>query len=101
MQRTQGSPNVMIGLVDGPVATDHPHLAGERIRKLPGSSAGACTQANSEACVHGTFVAGIISAERNSGAPAICPNCTLLVRPIFSERTFGSQSMPSATPQVL
>jgi subtilisin family serine protease len=98
MQRTQGNPNVMIGLVDGPVATDHPDLAGERIRQLPGSNGATCVQARSKACLHGTFVAGIISAKRNSGAPAICPNCTLLVRPIFADRTCGRESMPSATP---
>jgi subtilisin family serine protease len=101
MQRTQGNPRVMIGLVDGPVATDHPDLVGERIRQLPGSNGAACTQAKSQACLHGTFVAGIMSARRNSGAPAICPNCTLLVRPIFAERTTGSERMPSATPREL
>ena len=47
-ERTSGSPDVTIGLVDGPVA------------------------------------------------PAICPDCTLLLRPIFAETTSGREQMPSA-----
>jgi subtilisin family serine protease len=53
------------------------------------------------ACLHGTFVAGILSAKRGSAAPAICPDCTLLIRPIFFSKTSGQEQMPSATPQEL
>ena len=98
MERTSGSPDVTIGLIDGPVVTQHPDLAGEHLREIPGKNVGTCTQANSIACLHGTFVAGILSAKRNSPAPAICPNCTLLIRPLFSETTSGRDHMPSATP---
>jgi subtilisin family serine protease len=101
MERSSGSPEVKVGLIDGPVVTQHPDLAGEHLREIPGNNGATCTQANSTACLHGTFVAGILSAKRNSPAPAICPNCTLLVRPIFAERTTGSEQMPSATPQEL
>jgi subtilisin family serine protease len=51
--------------------------------------------------LHGTFVAGILSAKRGSLAPAICPDCTLLVRPIFAETTAANGEMPSATPEEL
>ena len=54
--------------------------------------------ASSIACQHGTFVAGILTARRGSSAPAICPDCTLLVRPIFPEKTTNSEDMPAATP---
>jgi subtilisin family serine protease len=101
MQRTSGSPEVKIGLVDGPVVTQHPDLAGEHLREIPGKNGGSCNQANSAACLHGTFVAGILSAKRTSPAPAICPSCTLLIRPIFAEATSGSEHMPSATPEEL
>jgi len=101
MERTSGSPEVKIGLIDGPVVIQHPDLAGEHLREIPGNNGATCTQANSTACLHGTFVAGILSAKRNSPAPAICPNCTLLIRPIFAEKTTGSEQMPSATPQEL
>src|SRR5262245_22296837 len=98
MERTEGSPEVVIGLIDGPVVTEHADLSGEHVREIPGTNGATCTQTTSAACLHGTFVAGIISAKRNSNAPAICPNCTLLVRPIFAETTFGRDFIPSATP---
>ncbi len=101
MERTSGSPEVQIGLIDGPVVTQHPDLADGHLRELPGNNGATCTLANSAACLHGTFVAGILAARRNSPAPAICPDCTLLVRPIFAEKTTGSGQMPSATPQEL
>jgi len=53
------------------------------------------------ACMHGTFVAGMLCAKRGSAAPAICPDCTLLVRPIFPETVSTSGDMPSAMPEEL
>jgi subtilisin family serine protease len=101
MERTSGSPQVKIGLIDGPVATRHPDLAGGRFYELAESAGAQCTQANSVACLHGTFVLGILSAKRGSPAPAICPGCTMLIRPVFAETFSGPESMPSATPQEL
>jgi subtilisin family serine protease len=101
MERTSGSPEVEIGLIDGPVVIQHPDLAGGHLREISGNNGATCTQANRTACLHGTFVAGILSAKRNSSAPAICPTCTLLVRPIFTETTSGREQMPSATPKEL
>jgi len=101
MERTSGSADVTIGLIDGPVAATHPDLDAERLRVIPGPSGSACADVASPACLHGTFVAGILAAGRTSPAPAICPGCTLVVRPIFSDRTSGSDRMPSATPKEL
>jgi subtilisin family serine protease len=101
INRTSGRPDVTIGLIDGPVAMNHPELASQHIREIPGNGGGTCTQADSLACLHGTFVAGILSAKRGSSAPAICPDCTLLIRPVFTEATAGKMQMPSATPQAL
>jgi subtilisin family serine protease len=101
MQRTSGRPDVTIGLIDGPVATQHPDLAGGRLREIHGRDGATCTQRDSAACVHGTFVAGILSARRQSSAPGICPDCTVLVRPIFTETPGGAERVPSATPHVL
>jgi subtilisin family serine protease len=101
MDRTSGRPEVTIGLIDGPVVMDHPELANHHVREIPGNGSAACTQANSTACLHGTFVAGILSAKRGATAPAICPNCTLLVRPIFAETAEANGAMPSATPTEL
>jgi subtilisin family serine protease len=100
MELTSGKPEITVGLIDGPVVINHPDLVGENIREVSGKS-GTCSQASSKACMHGTFVAGILSAKRGSSAPAICPNCTLLVRPIFSESVQEGGQMPSATPKEL
>jgi subtilisin family serine protease len=101
MERTSGRPDIVIGLVDGPVLVGHPDLAGENVREIPSRISGTCAQASSLACMHGTFVAGILSGRRTSTAPAICPGCTLLVRPIFSEAPDASELIPSATPEEL
>ncbi|WAK03875.1 S8 family peptidase [Methylobacter sp. YRD-M1] len=101
MKRTSGSPEVKIGLIDGPIFTQHADLAADYLHEIPGKNGAVCTQANSTACLHGTFVAGILYAKRNSPAPAICPNCSLLVRPIFAETASGREHMPSATPKEL
>jgi subtilisin family serine protease len=57
----------------------------------------ACRMTDSLACQHGTFIAGILSAKRGSQAPALCPSCTLLVRPIFCEATAPGQYCPEVT----
>lgn len=97
MQRGNGNAEVHVALVDGPVALDHPRLNRGNIQEVPGRSAGACTRADSMACEHGTLVAGILSAKRGSAAPAICPGCTLLLRPVFPELP-ARGSVPTATP---
>jgi subtilisin family serine protease len=101
MKSGQGRREVMVALVDGPVVLDHPDFAGSAIREIPGKLQGTCTRADSMACTHGTFVAGVLAARRGSAAPAVCPGCTLLVRPIFAETGEGNRQMPSATPEEL
>jgi subtilisin family serine protease len=101
MALTSGRPDIVIGLIDGPVLRDHPDLAGAKIREMPDQVNGGCIQTDSVACQHGTFVAGILSASRASAAPAICPGCTLLVRPIFTETASANGDMPSANPEEL
>jgi len=101
MERTSGSPDMRVGLIDGPVVMNHPDLAEGKSREISGKLSGTCTQVSSAACLHGTFVAGVLCAKRNSVAPAICPNCTLLVRPIFAETASENGQTPSATPTEL
>jgi hypothetical protein len=64
MERTAGSPELKIGLIDGPVLVRHPDLVGQHLREIPASNRGTWTEADSAACQHGTFVAGILSAKR-------------------------------------
>ena len=101
MKRTSGNAAVKIGLIDGPILANHPDLTSGHVSEIPGTNGAACNRADSTACMHGTFVAGILFANRNSQAPAICPNCTLIVRPVFSESKSDSTGMPSSTPDEL
>jgi subtilisin family serine protease len=98
MDRTLGDPALKIGLIDGPVEAGIPDLASERIRALNGTNDPACRNVKSDACGHGTFVAGILAARRGSAAPAVCPGCTLLIRPIFPETVRPNGDVPIATP---
>jgi subtilisin family serine protease len=101
MQRSCGLPEITIGLIDGPVSTDHHDLAGRAIRAIPDKRSGACSQASSIACRHGTAVAGILFARRGSVAPSICPDCVLLLNPIFPETSSTNGNMPQAAPEEL
>ena len=96
MEQTRGLPSIRIALIDGPVAVDHAALAASKVRGI-GDAAAACLGRPGDACTHGTLVAGVLIASRESGAPAICPDCTLIVRPIFSEKATGADRMPVAT----
>lgn len=101
MSRSEGRRNVALALIDGPVALDHPDLDQSRMKELPGAVRASCSRLESVACVHGTFVAGMLVARRGSQAPAICPGCTLILRPIFPENTRNNLAMPSASPEEL
>jgi len=78
MDRSAGSSAVSIGLIDGPVAR---HASFAQQPQVIGDSAG---RASDFASLHGTFVAGILGARRGSGAPGICPDCTLYSHPAFA-----------------
>jgi len=101
MERSRGRSDVVIGMIDGPVAIDHADLVSSSIREGPGAKGVACSVPSSVACSHGTFVAGILAARRGSAAPAICPGCTLLARPIFPENNVNNGDVPGASPQEL
>jgi len=101
MTRSAGRREVKIGLIDGPVALDHKDLAAAHIHPISDVQSANCVSRQSAACAHGTFVAGILFARRGSPAPALCPDCTLLVRPIFAEQEVEDGEMLSATPDEL
>jgi hypothetical protein len=101
MAHTSGTSEITIGLIDGLIAVNHPDLPAENIRELPGQSPGACFDDASAACAHGTFMAGVLLARRGSVAPAICPGCSPLVRPIFAEAIPDGEVIPGATAEEL
>ena len=105
MNISSGRPKIAIGIIDGPVDFSHPALKGSRIRTISDSQLVACKKASSIACMHGTFIAGILSAMRGLSAPAICPNCEMVLYPIFSEEQVSTneamETIPSSTPEEL
>ncbi len=98
MRRSRGHPQISLGVIDGPVDLSHPDLVGARIEAL--ATPAACRAADSFACRHGTYVLGILAASRASAAPAICPGCRFLLRPIFGEAA-GPEGVPQAKPEEL
>jgi subtilisin family serine protease len=101
IERTRGSADVKIGLIDGPVAVNHPDLPSSNIREIPGNLPASCARTGGSASTHEKLVAGILEAKRGSGAPATAPHCTLLVRPIFGDGPARNNGIPSATPDEL
>lgn len=61
MELTSGRPEIGVGLIDGPIAVNHPDFSGTQIREIPGGLNSKCVQTNSVACTHGTFIAGILT----------------------------------------
>jgi len=101
MDRTSGRPEIRVGLIHGPVLLSHPDLASRNIQEIPGKIGATRANAPSTACRHSTFLACILSGRRGSYAPATCPDCTLLLRPIFQEAGRALGDVPSATPREL
>jgi len=81
----------LIGLVDGPVDTSHPAFAAMRVRAADHETPG-CTNPQSPACRHGTFVAGQLAG--------LGPRSTLLTHSLFCEAN-RLDACPMAAPQHL
>ena len=97
MDRTGGSRDLRVAVIDGPVALDHPAFAGQRVFEVDSGSKAACQSQTNIACFHGTAVVGVMVAKRGFGTPAICPDCTFLLRPIFVEESDDGDVMPAAS----
>ena len=105
MRLSTGHPKITIGLIDGPVKPNHPAFQGSKIRTIKESQLAACKNASSIACVHGTFIAGILCSQRGLAAPAICPGCEIILNPIFQDtddtKTSSTYATPNTTPEKL
>ena len=104
MELSEGSSDIIIGLIDGPVKLDHPAFLQSNIKTVNQSQYIKCKNSSSFACMHGTFIAGILSSKRGMSSPAICPKCTLLVHPIFMENYKSNTNefdVPFTTPDLL
>jgi subtilisin family serine protease len=101
MALTRGRREISVGLIDGPVDSRLADFADSNIRNVSTTIKGDRDRQQAFACLHGNLVAGVLVARRDSAVPAICPACTLLVRPIFRESDVGAGGVPSARPENL
>lgn len=92
MSITKGSPKVVIGVIDGPVDFSHPALQNATLTTVKDSQLSLCRSASSAACMHGTYIVGTLAAKRGSVAPSICPECKILLRPVFQESNLSNSS---------
>lgn len=97
MEESDGDPSIRVGIIDGPLDLGHPAFAGRSLRTVRPEQLASCRDVRSAVCSHGTGVAGILCAGRGSPAPAICPSCTFLLCPLFTEAPRGNDaSIPVA-----
>lgn len=95
MELSAGDPELTIAMIDGTVQADHPNLGSARIRQLKASIPGA--QLDPPGSEHGTLVAQILCGQRDGPLPSVCPECTLLVRPVFFSESQEAISTPRAS----
>jgi subtilisin family serine protease len=90
-----GNPKLTVGIIDGLVDTKHQAFSKTQIINVNKSNSISCTSAHTDsvACIHGTFITGVLAAKRGVDAPSICPSCRFALRPIFFEHShFGPRS---------
>jgi subtilisin family serine protease len=104
MHLSTGNPKVTIGLIDGPMDLNHNAFQGSKIRTIKESQLAACNNASDLYCSHGTFIAGILCSRRGLAVPAICPDCEVLLNPIFYQDDGAINNLgtfPGTTPEKL
>ena len=101
MERTSGRPELRIGLIDGPVGVPTSRFGGRTPPPGSRTDGSGCTETTSAACLHGTFVAGILSASAERWLRRSAPSAPCSVRPIFTEAAGADGEMPSAAPEEL
>ena len=80
-----GSPKVHVGIIDGPVDIRHPAFQNSKIKSSKLFSSIECNNTLSIACIHGTFITGILCSRRDLLVRGICPDCNIILHPIFKE----------------
>ena len=83
-QRTRGTLDVSVAVLDGLVDTDHPCFQGAELKRLPTMVQGKAS-ATGRMSAHGTHIASIIFGQPNSPVEGIASNCRGLVAPVFAD----------------
>jgi len=85
MELSSGSRKIVIGIIDGPIDFTHNDLQEAHIRTINKSQLSECQNVDSMSCLHGTFITGMLCSKRGSVAPAICPECDIIIHPLFKD----------------
>jgi len=101
MRRTEGHPEIVVGVIDGPADFAHAALSGASVRMVRPEHAPVCRSASSSACLHGTAIAGILFAKRGTPAPCLCPSCTVLLYALFPEDSEDGGGLSATSPRAL
>jgi hypothetical protein len=94
-----GSPLIKIGVIDGNVDFEHPEF--KPIKLGSRREIHNCKIRHSISCLHGTFMMGILSARRSGMALGLCPQCKIVLRPVFVESVSSDIFLPSTSPTEL
>ena len=94
-QRTLGSTDVTIAVLDGPCDVSHPCLRGAELEQL----GGAGVELDGLAAEHGTFVASIVFGQHDTRVRGIAPRARGLIVPIFEDRGAGGIT-PCSQPEL-
>jgi hypothetical protein len=81
-QRTLGSTDVTIAVLDGPCDIHHPSLRGAELEQLDGPG----VRLDGLAAEHGTFVASIVFGQHDTRVRGIAPRARGLIVPVFKDR---------------
>ena len=81
---TQGTPDIRIAILDGPVNMEHPALKKCNWKRISGKS-----ELNIRS-FHGSFITSIIGADHASEVQGIAPKCHLMIRDIYQEKPDGT-----------
>ena len=83
-ERTLGSPQICIAVLDGLVNLKHPCFQGADLTRLPTLVSGEA-DATGDMSLHGTHVASVIFGQPGSPVIGVSPRCKGLILPVFSD----------------
>jgi cyanobactin maturation PatA/PatG family protease len=81
--RTRGSSEIAVAVLDGIVDTDHPCFGGANLTRLPTLALGKAT--TGAMSTHGTHIASLIFGQPDTEVPGIAPHCRGILAPVFSD----------------
>lgn len=81
---SQGSSQICVAVLDGPVDRNHPCFQGSDLTTLA-TLVPNTTRSDGSMSGHGTHVASIIFGKQAGGVPGIAPQCRGLIVPVFAD----------------